>query len=188
MTDIYSIKFNNGSTSFEVHGPDEAWVSTKVDELKALMETVPTHRLVPDELKAAPANRKTPKKTIAKSPAQKNGNVKSQLEDMWTDDLAANILAYVAERQGGFDKGVTKQAAILAVYLKDNEGINAVNPQDMEFIYRKLSWPTIKHSNQLDNARTRDKFFDKTTAGYELIHAGTVFGRDASRTIVGDKR
>jgi hypothetical protein len=188
MADNYSIKFNNGSTSFEVQGPNDTWVDTKVSELKELMETMPVTQPVSDGPKAPTQAKKTAKKTTNKSTVQKTGNAKSQLEDKWTDDLASKILAYVAERQGGFDKGVTKQAAILAVYLKDNEGINAINPQDMELIYRKLSWPTIKHLNQLDNARARDKFFEKTAAGYELIHAGTVYGRDTSKTIAKDKK
>lgn len=190
MTDIYSIKFNHGASSFEIEGPNETWVDAKVNELKALMEVPPTTSPISNAHKSALS---TPKKTAKKAnpktgTSPKSGDTKSLLEDKWSDDLAAQILAYTAERQGGFDKGTTKQAAILAVFLKDNESMTAINPQDMELIYRKLGWPTISHTNQLGNARKRDRFFEKTSDGYELTHAGTVFGRDTSKTIAKDKK
>lgn len=186
MADTYSIKFNHGASSFEVEGPNETWVDAKVNELKALMEALPTTSPISNAHKSAPS---TPKKASPKTgTSPKNGIAKSSLEDKWSDDLAAQILAYIAERQDGFDKGATKQAAILAVFLKDNESVTAINPQDMELIYRKLGWPTISHANQLDNARKRDRFFEKTGDGYELTHAGTVFGRDTSKAIAKDKK
>lgn len=190
MSDTYSIKFNHGASSFEIQGPTETWVDAKVDELKELMTTLPEARLtnpVDTSNHETVKTRKTPRKSTPKSSStQKSAEIKSSLD--WNDELATKILEYVTPRQGGFDKGATKQAAILAVFLKDDQNINVVLPQDMELIYRKLGWPTISHLNQLNNAIKRDRFFEKTSDGYELTHAGNVFGRDTSKTIVKDKK
>lgn len=189
MADTYSIKFNNGTTSFEVQGPNEAWVDSKVSELQDLIEKLPAAPINVDPNPSPnPGNSKTPRKASARSSSKPTSGADNQVAGKWDETLAQKITAYVDERKGGFDKGLTKQATVVATFMKDETQIELVGAADLEFIYRKLGWPTINHNAQLNNAMTRDKFFAKSDGKYELTHAGLVFGRDTAKTIVKDKK
>jgi hypothetical protein len=189
MADNYTIKFNNGSTSFEVQGPNETWVDAKVTELKDLMEKIPVLPVnnIPNPA-PNPGNPKAPRKPSARGSSKPTNGADNQVSGKWDETVAQKITTYVEERQGGFDKGLTKQATVVATYIKDEMQIETVGAADLEFIYRKLGWPTVNHAAQLNNAMTRDKFFAKSEGGYELTHAGLVFGRDTSKAIAKDKK
>jgi hypothetical protein len=180
--DSFSIKFNNGQTSFEVQGPTEDWVDRKVEELKPLLAlaAAPADSGATDSSvrQAKPA---APKKQSPRSASKKSAGVNSELSDKFNETLAQQINSYVDVRRTAFDKTVTKQAAILAVFLKDELGIEAVDYPDLEYIYRKLGWKTVNHEAQLMNARIRDKYFAQSGGKLELTHAGIVFGRDTSK-------
>lgn len=188
MADNFTIKFNNGSTSFEVQGPNETWVDTKVNELKELMDKLPAP--APNGNQYAPplSGQKTARKTTPRSSSKPTSNTENQIAAKWDEEVAQKITAYVDERKGGFDKGLTKQATIIATYLKDELQIELVSAGDLEFIHRKLGWKTINHNAQLNNAYARDKYFAKTDGKFELTHAGLVFGRDTSKTVAKDKK
>lgn len=178
MTDSYSIKFSNGDQGFEVQGPDQAWVAGKASEMQALLEATPVRSSNAEEKQ----KRSTRKSSSLKSTGKKNGDTAvSPLTEKWSDELPAQITAFVTERQTAFDSGATKQAAILAVFLKDNLGIESITAEDMEMIYRQLGWKTINHVGQLNNAYQRNKYFSVKDGSYTLTYAGLQYGRDGAK-------
>lgn len=189
MTDLYSIKFNNGDQGFEIQGPDKNWVDSKTDSLKELLQTTPIvhfEKGQAEQEKAQPKQK--PAKTSTKSaPKKKGATLPGLLTTRWTDEIAGKIDAFVAARKSAFDSGTTKQAAILAVFLKDELSIETVVEADFELIYRKLGWNTINHASQLGNARTRDKYFTSDNGVFTLTYAGIQYGRDGAKKPVEKK-
>jgi hypothetical protein len=177
MSDLFSIKFNSDAVSFEVQGPDAAWVDQKVSLLRDLLKELPhKQQAATAPNKSAQAAKPTKKRT------SKEPQTSPDLIDKWSDSTAVKLTSYVEARKEAF-KGTTKEAAIVGTFLKDELNINEITPDDIGFIYRKLGWKTINHAAQLGNAATRDKFFDKNDGAYTLTHQGMVFGRDKSKGV-----
>lgn len=183
MADIFTVKFTNGATSFEVQGTNQEWVDSKIQELKELADGIPvvTEHAAPVQQSKKSSKRTTStRKTTTRSTSQANDTA-GQLESKWDDSLAEKIDAFVAERQKAFGSSAPKQAAILAVFFEDTLDIKGFSASDFQLVYRKLGWKTINHVTQLNNAYTRDKFFSINGGTYELTHTGRVFGRDTSK-------
>ena len=179
--ETYTIKFDNGSASFEVTAPNQEWVDSKFTDLKDLLSssTIKT----PSPAKSTGATKQNTSSTprVHKKSTTKIVELNPVLDDSFNEDLIDRINSFIEERAKAFAKGTTKQAAILAVFLKDSLDIELVSPADFEFIYRKMGWDTINHVAQLNNARTRDKFFVQSQGKLELTHNGLKFGRDTSK-------
>lgn len=190
MTDFYSIKYSNGSQGYEVQGPDKEWVDKKAESLQSLLEvTPPVHQSPPpsNEEKSQPPKKTVKSSTAKTTPKKRTSALTGLLAAQWTDELPAKIDAFVTERKSAFDSGTTKQAAILAVYLKDELKIETFVEADFELIYRKLGWNTINHGSQLGNARTRDKYFTSDNGVFTLTYAGIQYGRDGAKKPVEKK-
>lgn len=184
MADLYSIKFSNGDQGFEVQGPDQSWVTNKASELQVLLEATPVKAANTEE-KVKKTTRKT---SSPKTTTKKSGNgAESLLVEKWSDELPAQISEFVAERQAAFDSGTTKQAAILAVFLKDKLDVDAITTDDLELIYRQLGWKTINHLGQLKNAYQRNKYFSVKDGAYTLTYAGLQYGRDGAKATESGK-
>lgn len=182
---MFSISFSNGTVSFEISGSDQAWVDNKFQKLEELAKQSPTPS---ESSRTKPEKTSQPKEKIAKAPRtnkkkqpKDDSTVNPLLNDAFNEALVDQINSFVKDRSKSFSKGTTKQAAILAVFLKDTLNIELVSSADLEFIYRKIGWNTINHAAQLNNARTRDKFFIQNQGKLELTHNGLKFGRDTSK-------
>ncbi len=178
MNDSYSVKYSNGNVSFEVHGSDHDWVSTKFAELKALAETAPV-ATQSNTGAGGPTDKPEPKKSVNR--AMPTGKSVSNFEAIWNDGTADSISAFIEARRTAFDAGTANQAAIIAVFLKDEYSLDTLTAKDLELIYRKLGLPTINHVAQLTNAKNRNNYFESNDGVYSLTHAGTRFGRDTSK-------
>lgn len=188
MSDLYAIKFSNGGQGFEVQGPEKEWVNNKAEELKNLLETTPVPKLAEEQTVAKRTKKSTVKSSSSKSSTKKASTVvSSALSEKWTDDLPPQITDFVNERKPGFSLGVTKEAAILAVFLKDNLDVDSLTISDIEMIYRKMGWKTINHENQLRNAKNRDRYFDVDNGVFTLTYGGTQFGRDGAKVAEAKK-
>lgn len=179
--ETYTIKFDNGAASFEVAAPNQEWVDSRFIDLKDLLssptiKTPPTAKPTGVVKQNASSTQRARKKSTAKAV-----KLNPVLKDSLNEDLIDRINIFIEERAKSFAKGTTKQAAILAVFMKDSLDIGLVSPADFEFIYRKMGWDTINHVAQLNNARTRDKFFVPNQGKLELTHNGLKFGRDGSK-------
>ena len=187
---MFSISFNNGTVSFEISGSDQVWVDGKLEKLEELVRQPPTPPK-DSKVQAKEANQvkqKTSKttRTTAKKQSKDDSTVNSLLSSAFNEALVDQLNSFVNDRSKSFSKGATKQAAILAVFLKDALNIELVSPADFEFIYRKIGWNTINHVAQLNNARARDKFFVQNQGKLELTHNGLKFGRDTSKNSVNN--
>jgi hypothetical protein len=177
----YTIKFDNGSSSFEITAPNQEWVDNRFADLKELL-TSPATRAA-----SSPKSTGTVKQSTATTPRGRKKSTTKAVElnpvlgESFNEELIGKINSFIKERSKAFEKGTTKQAAILAAFLKDSLGIELVSPTDLEFIYRKMGWDTINHAAQLSNSRTRDKFFMQNQGKLELTHNGLKFGRDTSK-------
>ena len=182
---MFSISFNNGTVSFEVSGSDQAWVDGKLQKLEELVKQTagsPESSRTRSEKASKPKQESTKAPQANKKKQPKDAStVNPLLSEAFNEALVDQINAFVGDRSKSFSKGTTKQAAILAVFLKDTLDIELVSPADLEFIYRKIGWDTINHVAQLNNARTRDKFFVQNQGKLELTHNGLKFGRDTSK-------
>lgn len=185
---MFSISFNNGTVSFEISGSDQAWVDGKLEKLEELVKQSPALSKDPkvQPEKASQLKQKTPKtpRTTTKKQSKDDSTVNPLLSSAFNEALVDQINSFVSDRSKSFSKGTTKQAAILAVFLKDTLNIELISSADFEFIYRKIGWNTINHIAQLNNARIRDKFFVQNQGKLELTHNGLKFGRDTSKNSV----
>lgn len=185
---MFSISFNNGTVSFEISGSDQAWVDGKLEKLEELVKQSPALSKDPkvQPEKANQLKQKTPKtpRTTTKKQSKDDSTVNPLLSSAFNEALVDQINSFVSDRSKSFSKGTTKQAAILAVFLKDTLNIELISSADFEFIYRKIGWNTINHIAQLNNARIRDKFFVQNQGKLELTHNGLKFGRDTSKNSV----
>lgn len=182
---MFSISFNSGALSFEVSGSDRDWVDSKFQKLEELMGQA-AGGAENSQSKLARANVEEQESTkVARVNRKKQTKDRSvvdpSLKGAFNEALIDQLNAFINDRSKAFSKGATKQAAILAVFLKDTLGMELVGPADLEFIYRKIGWGTINHVSQLNNARVRDRFFTQNQGKLELTHSGLKFGRDASK-------
>lgn len=184
MTDFYSIKFNNGDQGFEVQGPNQDWVEGKAEKMHALLDTNPAPRTSGIN-KIQKASRKL---SSSKSTFKKQGTANvSQIAEVWSEDLPAQLTEFVKERQKSFDQNTPQQAAIIAVYFKDTLDIESVTPNNLNMIYRQMGWKTINHEGQLKNAYQRNKYFSLEDGAYTLTYAGIQYGRDGSKVTKSKK-
>ncbi len=179
--ETYTIKFDNGSASFEITAPNQEWVDNRFTDLKDLLTSPAAKTRISTKSTGTVKESAATTPRIRKKSTVKAAELNSTLNDNFNEDLVGKINSYIEERSKAFAKGTTKQAAILAVFLKDSLEIELVSPTDFEFIYRKMGWDTINHIAQLNNARTRDKFFVQSQGKLELTHNGLKFGRDTSK-------
>lgn len=179
--ETYTIKFDNGSSSFEITAPNQEWVNDRFTDLKDLLTSPATKTRTSTKPAGAVKEGTASTPRVRKKSATKAVELNSTLNDNFNEELVGKINSFIEERSKAFAKGTTKQAAILAVFLKDSLEIELVSPADFEFIYRKMGWDTINHVAQLNNARTRDKFFVQNQGKLELTHNGLKFGRDTSK-------
>ncbi len=179
--ETYTIKFNDGSSSFEITAPNQEWVDSKFSDLKDLL-TSPATRVGSSKKSVGTTKQSTATTpSVRKKSTGKVVELNPVLDDSFNEELIGKINRFIESRSRAFEKGTAKQAAILAAFLKDSLEIELVAPADFEFIYRKMGWDTINHVAQLNNARARDKFFIQSHGKLELTHNGLKFGRDTSK-------
>lgn len=179
--ETYTIKFDNGTSSFEITAPSQGWVDERFSDLKDLLTPLAARKAPSTKSVGAIKQSTLATSRVRKKSTAKVAELNPVLNDSFNDELVGKINSFIEERSRAFGKGTTKQAAILAVFLKDSLGIELVAPADFEFMYRKMGWDTINHAAQLNNARNRDKFFTQSQGKLELTHNGLKFGRDISK-------
>lgn len=180
MDTTYLVEFEAGDVRFKVQSSDKAWANEQLERMlelarqqspAATTDTPPSEDYQPAIINQPSAEPQLPDDITNSSP----------LKVIWNEAIGHDLRQYIAQRQLTFARSTAKQAAILATFMEDELGIEAVTPADLELIYRKLDLATISHEAQLKNATIRDKFFTANDGSWRLSHAGRVFGRDTSR-------
>lgn len=197
MASEYSIKINRRDGALEITAPDGPWVDAKLQELTSVytdpLPADPPENGTPD---SGPSTKRAKRARAAASPPapsddatpptptkvrRRNGRPSKnpELEPKLTRDVLTKLQTCIEERQVAWDKKQTHQAAIIATFLHDTIAWPGVDADDLYTVYRALGLdgPTNFRS-LLQNATTRDKFFQGVTNGkFVLSLPGENFGR-----------
>jgi hypothetical protein len=183
--DNFSVKINRRDGIVEITGSDKVWIAEQLDRLAVVFSSQPEDERMdePDFEGDKPSDRerKTPKpprkRRAAARATPKSSN--SEVAAKFTKDAAAKFQKYWDARNEEATKSQPDVAAVIATFILDELGIDAIEANDLIIVHRQMGWaPPGNPSGVIDNAIQRRGYFSGVRDGKtSLTPQGEHFGR-----------